>query len=31
VNDSDCGQYQNCTFNKQNGTWSCVTPAPPPP
>ena len=31
VNDNDCAQFQNCTFNKQNGYWSCVTLPPPPP
>jgi hypothetical protein len=31
VDDSDCGQFQDCAFSAQNGYWTCtpITPAPP--
>ena len=31
VDDSDCGQFENCVFDVQNSDWSCVVLPPPPP
>jgi len=31
VDDSDCGQFENCTFDVQNSYWSCVKLPPMPP